>query len=70
MDPLIEECGLGGDFHSHLIEKIGAHPMIDEIYQRFRYERSIDYKKPLTPPLGPEDTAWLKRQLRATGGRR
>ena len=23
MDPYIEACGLWGDFHSHLIEKIG-----------------------------------------------
>ncbi len=26
-------------------------PMIGEIYQRFRYRRSIDYAKPLSPPL-------------------
>jgi hypothetical protein len=43
-------------------------PMIDEIYQRFRYQRSIDYGKPLKPPLDVAETAWLKHQLRT--GRR
>jgi hypothetical protein len=42
-------------------------PMIDAIYQRFRYERSIDYNKPLISPLGPKDAAWLKQQLQAKG---
>jgi Protein of unknown function (DUF4058) len=41
-------------------------PMIDSIYRRSRYERSIDYKRPPSPPLGDAETAWLKRQLRAT----
>ena len=26
-------------------------PMVEAIYQRSRYERSIDYKQPLTPRL-------------------
>ncbi len=45
-------------------------PLIDEIYERFRYERSIDYKKPLTPPWDAANAAWLKQQLRARGNRR
>jgi Protein of unknown function (DUF4058) len=40
-------------------------PMIDAIYQRSRYERSIDYDKPLTPPLDAGETAWLKQPLHA-----
>ncbi|MGO9916349.1 MAG: DUF4058 family protein, partial [Isosphaeraceae bacterium] len=40
-------------------------PMIDEIYQRFRYARSIDYSIPLAPPLDAAETAWLKQQLQA-----
>jgi len=40
-------------------------PMIQEIYRRFRYERSIDYSRPLAPPLGAEDAAWLEEQLEA-----
>jgi hypothetical protein len=37
--------------------------MIEDIYQRFRYERSIDYRMPLTPPLDAADAAWLEKQL-------
>jgi hypothetical protein len=39
-------------------------PMIAWIYQRSRYERSIDYRKPLTPRLTAAETAWVKRQVR------
>ena len=44
-------------------------PMIDEIYDRFRYEQTIDYRKPLTPPFNPAETAWLKRRLHAIRSR-
>ena len=44
---------------------LNLQPMIEGIYQRYRYERSIDYTKPLTPPLTPEEAAWLEQQLRA-----
>jgi hypothetical protein len=44
--------------------------MIDEIYQQFRYPRSIDYSKPLTPPLDAAETGWLKQQLQVGRGRR
>ena len=37
--------------------------MIDEIYQRFRYPRSIDYSKSLTPPLDAAETGSLKQQF-------
>jgi Protein of unknown function (DUF4058) len=43
----------------------GCLPMIAAIYQRSRYERSIDYTKPLTPPLSPDEAAWLQRQLQS-----
>jgi Protein of unknown function (DUF4058) len=39
-------------------------PMIDRIYQRSRYARSIDYRKTLRPPLGEAESVWLKKQLR------
>src|SRR5262249_13038687 len=48
---------------------LNLQPMIEAIYRRFRYARSIDYTRPLTPALGPEDTAWLQEQLRARRGR-
>jgi hypothetical protein len=44
-------------------------PMIDSIYRRSRYERSIDYSKPLSPPLKPAEARWLEQRLRSTSGR-
>jgi len=38
-------------------------PMIDAIYERSRYQRSIDYGKPLNPPLAAGDIAWLQKRL-------
>src|SRR5262249_15345186 len=43
-------------------------PMVDEIYQSSLYERSIDYTRPLTPPLGSDESAWLEQQLRTRQG--
>ena len=40
-------------------------PMVDAIYERFRYPRSIDYGKPLTPPLDAAETGWLTQQVQA-----
>jgi hypothetical protein len=40
-------------------------PLIGAIYQRSRYHLSIDYTRPLAPPLGAEDAAWLEGRLRA-----
>lgn len=39
-------------------------PLLDKIYQTSHYERSIDYTRPLTPPLSPEDAAWCRQRLR------
>jgi len=49
---------------------LGLQPMIEAIYQRSHYERSIDYTQPLTLPLSPEELAWLKRRSRAGKERR
>ena len=49
---------------------LNLQPMIDAIYQRLRYERSIDYSKPLTPPIDAAEIARLKQQLQATRGQR
>ena len=46
-------------------DPVDLQPMIDAIYQRSRYERSIDYSKPLNPPLNAAETAWLKKRLRS-----
>jgi hypothetical protein len=45
-------------------------PLINTIYRRSRYERSIDYNKPLTPPLGTALALWLEKQIRARPGAR
>ncbi len=39
-------------------------PFIESIYARSRYERDIDYRQPLQPPLSPSEQAWLERRLR------
>jgi hypothetical protein len=39
-------------------------PMIEAIYERSRYGQSIDYRKPIKPPLNAEATKWLKGRLR------
>jgi hypothetical protein len=44
--------------------RLDLQPMIEAIYQRSRYARSIDYSRPLTPPLSREESAWLERQRR------
>lgn len=38
-------------------------PMVEAIYARSRYDTSIDYTKPLTPPLTPTQAEWLKERL-------
>jgi hypothetical protein len=40
-------------------------PLIDAIYARSRYSRSIDYSKTITPALAPEEAAWLEEQMQA-----
>jgi hypothetical protein len=44
---------------------LALQPMIEAIYARARYQRSIDYSRPLSPPLNAEEQAWLAEQLRA-----
>ena len=39
-------------------------PMIDAIFVRNRYGRTIDYSRPLTTPLMPEEAVWVEQQLR------
>ena len=47
--------------------RLNLQPLIESIYSRCRYERTIDYSQPLKPPLSAEDAAWYKRQLQARG---
>jgi hypothetical protein len=48
---------------------LSVQPMIDQIYERYRYPRSIDYRKPLKPPLDATESVWLQKQqqIRSTG---
>jgi hypothetical protein len=48
--------------------RIDLQPLIARIYAQSRYERSIDYSKPLHPPLSEADTAWLAERVK--GGRK
>lgn len=43
---------------------LSLQPLVDAIYQRSRYYADIAYSRPLRPPLTPEQTAWLARQLK------
>jgi hypothetical protein len=40
-------------------------PLIDTIYQRFRYGQSINYEEELTPPLTSAESAWCRQQMAA-----
>ncbi len=42
---------------------IALQPMVEAVYERSRYARRIDYSKPLSPPLSPEESAWLAARL-------
>lgn len=39
-------------------------PLVDAVYRRARYSLTLDYSRPLTPPLEAEDANWLVEQLR------
>lgn len=44
---------------------LSLQPMVEAIYARARYARSIDYSKPLDPPLTAAEQNWLAEQLQA-----
>lgn len=43
-------------------------PMIEAIYARGRYYRSIDYTRPLSPALTALEQSWLAQRLQAAAG--
>jgi hypothetical protein len=43
--------------------RIELQPLLTSIYARSRYQRDIDYGKPLDPPLAEADAAWLAGRL-------
>jgi hypothetical protein len=44
---------------------IDLQPTIEASYARSKYYRTIDYSKPIMPPLAAEDELWLRERLRA-----
>jgi hypothetical protein len=41
--------------------------MVDQAYEAGAYGRSLDYTRPLDPPLSADDAAWAEGLLRAAG---
>jgi hypothetical protein len=35
------------------------------VYDTFSYDLTVDYTRPLRPPLGPQENAWAREQIRA-----
>jgi hypothetical protein len=46
---------------------LSLQPLIDAVYERSRYGRRIDYRKPLNPPLVAADVAWLAKEVQSRG---
>lgn len=42
---------------------LSLQPLIDRIYERSRYARDIDYRKPCRPRLSPTEAKWLEERL-------
>ncbi len=43
---------------------LALQPLVEAVYARSHYDRDLDYNRPLHPPLGPADAAWLEERLR------
>jgi hypothetical protein len=44
--------------------RLELQPLIVSVYEESRYAQSIDYRKPLSPALGPEEATWLGERLK------
>ncbi len=44
--------------------RLDLQPLIAAVYTRSRYGRDLDYSRPLQPPLGPDESAWVAELLR------
>jgi hypothetical protein len=47
---------------------LALQPMIEAIYARSRYHRSIDYTRPAEPPLSTAEQSWLAARLQEQPG--
>jgi hypothetical protein len=43
---------------------LNLQPLLAAVYARSHYDRDIEYRQPLQPPLGEADAAWLEERLR------
>lgn len=44
-------------------------PLVDDAYRAGAYDRTIDYHRPVVPPMAPKDAAWADELLKAAGRR-
>jgi hypothetical protein len=42
---------------------LALQPLVEAVYARSHYDRDLDYRRSLDPPLGPVDEAWLENRL-------
>jgi hypothetical protein len=45
---------------------LALQPLVEAVYARSHYDRDIDYRQLLRPPLSPAEQAWLEERLRGT----
>ena len=48
----------------HADVSLELQPLVEAVYARSRYDLSIDYGKPLSPPLSDDEAQWLAQRLR------
>ena len=42
---------------------LALQPLVDAVYARSHFDRDLDYRRRLDPPLSPSDTTWLEERL-------
>jgi hypothetical protein len=42
---------------------LALQPLIEAVHARSHYDRDIDYRRALHPPLSPAEAAWLAQRL-------
>ena len=47
---------------------LSLQPLMEAVYARSHYDRDIDYRRPLDPPLTADQAAWLEDRLREQQG--
>ncbi|GAB4195338.1 MAG: hypothetical protein Fur006_41680 [Coleofasciculaceae cyanobacterium] len=47
---------------------IDLQKLLNEVYERARFDLAIDYSQPLKPPLSAEEVAWVREILGRSDG--